>query len=176
MTTNRKFVRRHLRGKLTRAQEMELWLGPSHRGSAFRSREELQRAWLTHRDRVMTAYAKRGRRPLGWWEFEAAPLAFPGPNRERSTLSEHGLLAPEERIDLLNFWRREFERSLASDFRLHAGGRILTGVAARRAHYRWADIPAELVKAWDEERRDDEKGIVNTDTPGEAAEHPMPTA
>jgi hypothetical protein len=96
--------------------------------------------------------------------------------RSPTCLLESRFYSPKKRIDLLDFWRREFERSLASDFRLHAGGRILTGVAARRAHYRWADIPAELVKAWDEERRDDEKGIVNTDTPGEAAEHPMPTA
>jgi hypothetical protein len=64
MPTNRKFVRRHLRSRLTGDQKMELWLGPSHRGSAFRSREELQEAWLTNRDRVMAAHAKWGRRPM----------------------------------------------------------------------------------------------------------------
>jgi hypothetical protein len=61
--TNRKFVRRHLRRELTWEEEMELWLGPSHRGSLFASREDLQQAWLANRDRLMAVWGKHGRRP-----------------------------------------------------------------------------------------------------------------
>ena len=51
---------------------MELWLGPGPRGSLFRSREQLHDAWLQGRAEVMAQWAKNGRRPAGWWEFERA--------------------------------------------------------------------------------------------------------
>src|SRR5262249_13717056 len=38
---------------ITLTQEMELWLGPSHRGSAFSDDEARRRAWFDHRDRLM---------------------------------------------------------------------------------------------------------------------------
>jgi hypothetical protein len=126
---------------------MELWLGRSHRGSAFGSREEAHRAWLRHRDWLMTAWAKHGKRPAGWWEFEAP---FPRPDeREQSSLYLAGLLTEAETAELLAFWRKEFERAQPADFRMCLGpGRWLQGAAARRAHYLWADIPPSLVRKW----------------------------
>lgn len=174
MPTNRKFVRRHLRRELTWAEEMELWLGPSHRGSLFASREELFQAWLMNRDQMMAAWAKHGKRPAGWWEFEAP---FPRPSgHEQSALFEAGLLSTEERIELLDFWRRQFERAFEAGFVHHSGGRMFKGAPARRAHYRWADIPKSLLREWTAQRRDDEKGVDNIHTLGETAEHPESAA
>jgi hypothetical protein len=131
---------------------MELWLGPSHRGSAFGSREEMHQAWLRHRDRLMGAWAKHGKRPAGWWEFEAP---FPRPfEREQSTLFEANLLDPEERAELVAWWHREFERAWEPHF-FHVDGpnRVFEGAVARRKHWNWADIPASLLKEWTARRR-----------------------
>jgi hypothetical protein len=152
MTTNRTFVRRHHRGELTHWQEMELWLGPGPHGSAFESRAELRDAWARNRDRLMTMFAKHGRRPAGWWEFEA-PFSRPF-EHEASALYEADLLGEQERAELERAWRREFERSWRPGFfHCEGPGLIFRGAAARRAHYDWADIPAALVEAWTEERR-----------------------
>jgi hypothetical protein len=70
---------------ITRLQEMELWLGRSHRGSLFASEEERRSAWFEHRDRLMGYWGNNGRRPQAWWKFEA-PFKYPGFNRERSAL------------------------------------------------------------------------------------------
>jgi hypothetical protein len=86
MATNRSIVRRHRLGELTHEQEMELWLGPSHRGPAFGSESERAAAWLRHRDRLMTAWARHGRRPHGWWLYESS---IPRP-RYDTEQSEHG--------------------------------------------------------------------------------------
>jgi hypothetical protein len=152
LTTNRSFIRRSPRGALTDEQEMELWLGPSHRGSAFDSREELHQAWLKHRDRLMTLWAKNGKRPAGWWEFEAP---FPRPfEREASALYEANLLGEQERAELVREWRREFARANEPNFFFtDSPGCVVRGAAARRAHYRWADIPSALIEEWTEERR-----------------------
>jgi hypothetical protein len=153
MPTTRTYIRHPHRGALSHDQEMELWLGPSHRGSAFGSREEMRQAWLRHRDGLMAAWAKHSKRPNGWWEFEA-PFPRPDSERERSTLYNAGLLTEAERVELLAFWRREFERAQPADFRMCLGPeRWLQGAAARREHYRWADIPADLVKRWTGEHK-----------------------
>ncbi len=131
---------------------MELWLGPSHRGSLFSSREDLHAAWLMNRDRVMAAHAKWGRRPMAWWEFEAP---FPRPSdRERSALFEAGLLGVEEREQLVAWWRRQFERAYEPlFFHCEGPGRYFSGAVGRRKHYRWADIPRSLLKEWAAQRR-----------------------
>jgi hypothetical protein len=152
MTTNRTFVRRHHRGELTHWQEMELWLGPGPHGSAFESRAELRDAWARNRDRLMTIFAKHGRRPAGWWEFEAP---FPRPfEHEASALYTAGLLTESESTELLNMWRREFKRANEPDFFFTtAPGRILKGAAARQAHLQWADVPPQLIEKWSADRR-----------------------
>jgi hypothetical protein len=131
---------------------MELWLGASHHGSAFRSREELHEAWLANRDRLMTLWAKHGKRPAGWWEFEAP---FPRPfEHEASALYEAELLTESESTELVARWRREFERAWRPGFfHCEGPGAFFHGTIARRKHYAWADIPRALVKEWTAQRR-----------------------
>jgi hypothetical protein len=173
MTTNRHTIRRPYRGKLTHTQEMELWLGPSHHGSAFRSRTELHQAWLKHRDRVMAAHAKWGRRPMAWWEFEAP---FPRPSdRERSALFEAGLLGVEEREQLVAWWRRQFERAYEPlFFHCDGPGRVFSGAVGRQKHYGWADIPRSLLRQWSAEHRRRGKTIRKLEKA--ATEEPTPAA
>jgi hypothetical protein len=175
MATNRHFIRRHLRRELTHAEEMELWLGPSHRGSLFASREDLQEVWLANRDRVMAAHAKWGRRPMAWWEFEAP---FPRPSdRERSALFEAGLLGVEEREQLVAWWRRQFERAYEPlFFHCEGPGRYFSGAVGRRKHYRWADIPRSLLKEWAAQRRRRRSKAIRQLVETAAAEQPVPAA
>jgi hypothetical protein len=173
VTTNRTLIRRPSRGALTSEQELELWLGASH-GSAFDSREHLQQVWARHRDKVMMLWAKDGKRPAGWWEFEA-PFPRPPFGHEASALYEAGLLGESESTELVARWRREFERAQAADFSVCTGPDcILRGQAARAAHYRWCDIPGALLKDWQKRRRRRSKTIRKLETA--ATEQPAPVA
>jgi hypothetical protein len=90
---------------------------------------------------------------MGWWRFEA-PIKYPGYDREQSALFGARLLSEEESRELLTWWREQFERAQRSDFFFCSGpGSFLHGPAARREHFRWADIPTELVKKWSAEYR-----------------------
>jgi hypothetical protein len=80
---------------ITATQEMELWLGRSRHGSAFRDDEQRRALWFEHRDRLMGYWGNNGRRPQAWWKFEA-PFKYPGFNRERSALWEGNLLGAAE--------------------------------------------------------------------------------
>jgi hypothetical protein len=73
---------------------------------------------------------------------------IPGYDRERSTLYQAGLLGEDERRELMAYWRQEFDRASGADFFCCVGGKNLHGAAARREHFRWADIPPPLVAAW----------------------------
>ena len=86
---------------LTLDELQELWLGPGPRGSLFHSREELQDAWIQGRDVVMRLWGQDGKRPQGWWQFEAPKLGleWPGFDRERQYLYEAGVLSEAERAD-----------------------------------------------------------------------------
>jgi hypothetical protein len=140
---------------ITPAEEMELWLGPSHNGSLFSSAEELREAWIRHRDRLMERWGNRGRRPQAWWEFEAGDLEYPGYDLEQSTLYECGLLTEAECVQLVERWRQEFERAQDPNFSYCLGSaEFLIGDLARKAHYKWADIPAELVEEWTAQQKE----------------------
>ena len=153
MPTDRKPLHRAHRSRLDAEQEMELWLGPSHRGSAFGSESERVAAWLKHRDRLMTAWAKHGKRPDGWWRYES-PVPRPRFGTEQSTLYEMELLAPEERAELETRWREQFERAWDTNFfHCEGPGRFFHGAPARKRHYKWADIPASLLAEWSAARR-----------------------
>jgi hypothetical protein len=135
-------------------QIQELRLGPSHNGSLFSSREELERAWQANRDEVMRLFANNGRRPMAWWQFDAPRLGleWPGRDTEQSYLFEAGVLSEAECAELVRFWRQEFEQAQTPGFTLSVSAdRILKGAAARAAHYAWADIPSELVEQWSAE-------------------------
>jgi hypothetical protein len=84
----------------THAVLQELWLGASHHGSVFETREQLEQAWARHRDEVMRLWARGGHRPRGFWEFET-DLEYPGYDREPGFLFQHGLLSAEEREEYL---------------------------------------------------------------------------
>jgi hypothetical protein len=68
-------------------------------------------------------------------------------------LYEIGELSEEEIEALTPEWRRHYERSHEPHFAYCAGlGKWLEGAPARRALYRWAGIPRDLIKQWDAER------------------------
>jgi hypothetical protein len=128
----------------------ELWLGPSpEHGSLFNSREELEQAWQMHRTEVMRLWGSHGRRPMGWWEFEAADLEHPGYDLERSTLWHAGVLGPEEKLEVERSWEVEF-----------AAARGM-GARERREHLAFHDVPAELIREWTAERRRRPRAIRN---------------
>jgi hypothetical protein len=137
-------------GELTHSQELELWLGASHHGSAFDSDEQRRTAWFRHRDQLMQWLAKDGRRPQAWWTYECPEgLRYPGYDRERSTLYQSGVLGEEEAGELREWWRKEFDRAWDPHFFFCAGpGKIFTGAVARDKHYAWMDLPPELHQKW----------------------------
>lgn len=130
--------------------DAEMWYGAPGDASAFETAERAHRYWIENRARLMPLLAVGGRRPVGWWRFEA-DLDYPGRDLERSTLFEAGMLGAEEEAELLADWRREFERGHGPNFFHCASGKILRGEAARRAHFKWADIPPALIEAWSDE-------------------------
>jgi hypothetical protein len=134
---------------------MELWLGPSHDGSAFASDEQRRAAWFRYRDRIMQRWGKDGRRPQGWWAYEAPEgLWYPGYDHERSILYMAGVLTEEEARKLREGWRKEFDRTWEPHFSCSAAfGRLFTGEAAREKHCLWADIPPDLYEEWAAERQ-----------------------
>jgi len=142
-------------GAISGAQEMDLWLGAaSHRPPVFADDRLRRRAWAQNRARLMLLVGGNGRRPQAWWCYEAPRgLRYPGHAREQSVLFEAGLLTEVERNELLEFWRREFDRTYSASFFFCEGpGRILQGESGRAAHFAWADIPASLIEAWTAER------------------------
>jgi hypothetical protein len=152
MPTERKPLHRAHRSRLADDEEMELWLGPSHRGSAFESETGRQWAWTQHRDRLMDIWGKHGKRPWAWWHYESG-CAHPG-NHQTSTLYEMGILSDEERAELLAEWRRQFERAWRPGFfHCEGPGAFFHGEIARRKHFAWADIPRALLKEWRSQRR-----------------------
>jgi hypothetical protein len=138
---------------ITPLQEQELWLGSSHRGSAFASDEERRRLWVENRDLLMRRWANAGTRPQAFWKYDS-PIPFPGPARERSTLWAAGLLGKQEMRALEVYWREEFKRAMQPDFMYVVGpGEIYQGAIAREKYFAWADIPSALVQQWEAARQ-----------------------
>jgi hypothetical protein len=135
------------------AELQELWLGPNpNLGSLFADRQELREAWEQHRAEVMALFAKDGRRPMGWWEFEAPGLGlkYPDDEREQSYLfATAGVLSEDERAELLSFWRDEFERGYSPGY----------SAEQRRKHFRAIDLPRSLQRELMAERRRRTKSI-----------------
>ena len=153
---------------LTLSELQELWLGahPTS-GSCFRSREELVAAWEAGRAVVMRLWARGGRRPAGFYEFE-----WEGPRPpydvERSSLWRAGVLTEAERDELEAEWKVEFEKAQRPDLFHHTGTEILRGEPAQVAHYRWADIPRELVRRWTAARKRRPRAVRATEAPEKA--------
>jgi hypothetical protein len=144
----------HPAGMITPLQEMELWLGPSHHGSAFSDDEQRRRLWAAHRERLMRWWGTDGRRPQAWWRYDAPNIPYPGYARERSTLFAAGLLSKRELAALTVEWRAEFQRAWEPSFAFVAApGEIYQGAVARQKHFAWADIPSALVQKWEGARQ-----------------------
>ena len=158
MATNRHPIRHSHRGRLNHPQEMVLRYGEDPRWDAFATEDEHRDAWIRNRDRLLGGC--RGHRPAGWWRYEAGDLPYPGYDREQSTLYEVGVLDEEERAELVRWWHEQYLRAQAANFWHCLGpGRSLKGGPARRAHYRWADIPASLLAEWSAAHRRRRKTI-----------------
>jgi hypothetical protein len=148
VATNRHPIRHAHRGRLTHSQEMTLLYGKEPRwAEAFATEEEYRDAWIRNRERLLAGY-RNGRRPMAWWTLES-PVAFPGYEHQQSVLYEAGLLGDEERAELERWWHEQFLRAWNPQFfHCDGPGRIFEGEPARKAHFKWADIPHELVRKW----------------------------
>jgi hypothetical protein len=138
---------------LTLSEIQELWLGPHPTtGSCFCSREELVAAWAAGRAVVMRLWGSGGRRPMAWWQFDTE-LKYPGYARERSFLWRHGILEPEETLEAEAEWQRDFDAARGM------------GARERREHLAYHDVPAELVTAWEAERKPRWRRARQSDSP-----------
>jgi hypothetical protein len=181
MPTERTPLHRPHRLPLSHEAEMSLRYGDLPERRAFAGAEERRAAWFAHRDELLL-HCHAGKRPAGWWDYEC-PIRRPrNHDYQEAALYEAGLLAESEVDELVATWRSAFERAQAPRFMFCVGfvksgattATWLEGKAARRAHYRWAGIPRELLKRWTRERRRRSKTIRKLETV--AAEHPIPTA
>jgi hypothetical protein len=124
-----------------------------HIGPVFETDEDYQVAWLLHRDEVLTS--NPGRRPAAWWQLEA-PVGLKKPSYsgdETILLYERGLLTKDEIDQLMPFWREWYNKAQAPDYSYYAsGGKWLDGDEARKARYRWAGMPTDIVKRFDADR------------------------
>jgi hypothetical protein len=182
MPTNQIPLHRPHRLALSHDAEMSLRYGKLASRPGFASAEERKAAWFAHRDELLQ-HCHSGQRPAGWWDYES-PIARPRNRSYReAALYEAGLLTDGEVDELVATWREQFERAQAPGFMFcvgfaKPGDRVATwleGKAARRAHYRWAGIPRELLKRWTRERRRRSKTIRQLEKTA-AAEQPVPAA
>jgi hypothetical protein len=154
--TKRHPIRRRRRGGASSDQQLELWLGVSHRGPTFESDDERRAVWFRCRDRLLEMFGQHGRRPQMWWRYEAGELGlrYPGYDHEQSYLYEHAQLSEAESAELIAFWRKQFARAQQPGFSYCLGPlKWVEGTRAQRELYRWADIPSSLIKKWSAERR-----------------------
>ncbi len=136
------------------------WGVDSGQPPAFPNDAARHEAWLRCRDYFL-ARCNEGWRPAAWWDYES-PIPRPRDHDyEKATLWRAGLLSDTEAAKLVARWREDFAKAQEPGFQHcigHAkeGDTFATwwsGAKARRAHFRWAGIPPELVREWTSERR-----------------------
>jgi hypothetical protein len=114
-------------------------------------------AWDRERDQVMPHWVGKAIRPDGWWSYDAPGLGIKrprDPDQRTATLWRAGQLTETEVATVMQEWRKYFDKAQGDDFTYTLGpGEILEGDAARRAHYRWAGVPRELIHKWTAERK-----------------------
>jgi hypothetical protein len=138
---------------LTADELREIWLGPNPNGSVFKTRQQLRKAWMRSRAQAMKLWGQDGRRPQAFWEFDS-PVPFPGRDLEQSTLWRLGVFSADEKVRVERQWREALERAQDPNFSYCLGpAEFLIGDLARKAHYKWCDIPSELIQKWSAERR-----------------------
>jgi hypothetical protein len=150
MTTNRMPIRRGAR-RLSITEHMDLTIGSSPRRPVFASDAERRQVWMQHRDELIQQCT--GTRPDAWWQYES-PIPYPkSRDYEEAALYEAGLLAADEVAPVMMRWRAHFDDAQVPGFGYCTGYGWLHGAAARKAHYRWAGIPRDLLEQWKAERR-----------------------
>ena len=112
--------------------------------------------WRRHRETMMRNQYP-GSRPEEWWLYERQTQQ---PSHQAAALYAMGELAGAELDQVMGEWRQTYEHALRSGFSYNNGaGGWREGGAARRAYYRWAGIPPDVVRKWDIERRRQAKVI-----------------
>ena len=109
MPTNRRYrVRRRDAARLTISQFWDLILGPTatrpDQRPNFATKAETRAAWFDHRDELMTDHVP-GRRPWGWWKFEA-PKPRDETMSQAAQLIALGVVGNQERREIEADWRR----------------------------------------------------------------------
>jgi hypothetical protein len=106
---------------------------------------------MRHRDLIL-ANAMSGHRPEEWWIYEKGRRS-PGRD-ETAVLYSMGELSKAETENAMRMWRFYYAQTQDPEFSLALEpGKFLEGAAARRAHFKWAGIPRELIKAWNAEHK-----------------------
>lgn len=103
----------------------------------WEDREPTLACWRKHRDRLMRSEAP-GRRPSVWWRYDKG-MEPPPCDEESALLWRMGELQGAERAQVETWWRMEYDDAHDMD--------------DRTRHWRWHEIPLELVKKWDAEKR-----------------------
>jgi hypothetical protein len=62
-------------------------------------------------------------------------------------------LGAEERAELEQWWREQFDKTWEAGFSYFKEGRIFTGDIARELHWLWADLPPPLLDKFMAERQ-----------------------
>jgi hypothetical protein len=177
MPTNKSPIPRPHRHDLDHWQELSLWLSDRPDQPAFESEEARRAAWFYHRDRLMAAWAKHGKRPAAWWDYaEEAPRRPRDHDYEEAALYEAGLLTETEVAELTKLWRERFEQAQRPGFSYCIGhakpgdtfASWLEGEAAKKAHYKWSGIPKALLGRWVKERKRRSKAIRKLETASSA--------
>ena len=113
--------------------------------------------WEQYRESLMRE-CRLGERPEEWWLFERGEER---PEHQAQRLWELGELGPAELPDVISEWRERWAKAQKPRFAYCIGhakegdtfASWLEGAEARKAHYRFWDIPAKLVEQWNAERR-----------------------
>jgi hypothetical protein len=127
-------------------------------GDVFASDDERRAAWQRHRDELL-AESRAGRRPAAWWDYDAEIARPNGDDCQEPALYKAGLLSESELAELMPWWREQYDEAYELSFEFCTGqdeqrqAVWLKGAAAKRAQYKWAGIPPEIIKRWNSRRR-----------------------
>jgi hypothetical protein len=154
--------------RTSKSRDLSLWqiwsltCGDSVFPGEFDSDEDRRAAWERHRDELLTE--SRGRRPAAWWDYDAEIERPKDRDLETPVLYDAGLLSEAEIAELMPQWREHYDKAQEPGFEYCIGtakpgdtfASWIKGPAAKRAHYRWAGIPREIIKRFNAERK---KGV-----------------
>jgi len=142
---------------MTHTQQLELWLGCGHNGSSFESDAHRREVWFRFRDKLMRIWGKNGKRPMGWWLYEAAewglPPRHPGAHQQSILYEFSNALGVEERGQLEVEWRKEFDKTWREGFSYFHEDQIFFADIARELAWIAMDLPVVLHDRWMAERQ-----------------------